>query len=267
MHGAGRGGRGAAFNGARDVLALSFSDDGDVSGEVVFAGYGIVVPESQTFGYDSYAGLDVKDKVVLVLRYFPEDADQATRAILARYSDLRYKALAARQRGARGHPGRHRTRVAQRRRHDSDDLRHGAGGIGHQRGQHQRARGAGDSRRPVARRSCRTRSTAATRTCAGVATGSSASAEDRRDPPEARRPQRRGLPAGDGAAWPASTGRGWRSAPTTIIWDAAPAATRWPDAIRRGQPHVGADDNASGTAAVLLAAEDAVEAGARRGTS
>jgi hypothetical protein len=90
------------FNGARDVVALSFSDDGDVSGDVIFAGYGIVVPESQTFGYDSYVGLDVKDKVVLVLRYFPEDADQATRAILARYSDLRYKALAARQRGARG---------------------------------------------------------------------------------------------------------------------------------------------------------------------
>ena len=98
-----------------DVVALSFSDDGDVSGDVVFAGYGIVVPESQTFGYDSYAGLDVKDKVVLVLRYFPEDADQATRAILARYSDLRYKALAARQRGARGHPGGHGTGLAQRR--------------------------------------------------------------------------------------------------------------------------------------------------------
>jgi hypothetical protein len=91
-----------AFEGAGDVLPLSFSDDGDISGEVVFAGYGIVVPESQSFGYDSYAGLDVKDKVALVLRYFPEDADQATRAILARYSDLRYKALAARQRGARG---------------------------------------------------------------------------------------------------------------------------------------------------------------------
>jgi Zn-dependent M28 family amino/carboxypeptidase len=68
---------------------------------VVFAGYGLVVPESQNFGYDSYVGLDVKDKVVLVLRYFPEDADLATRAILARYSDLRYKAMAARQRGAR----------------------------------------------------------------------------------------------------------------------------------------------------------------------
>ena len=83
------------------VRALSFSDDGNVEGEVVFAGYGIVVPESSSFGYDSYAGLDVKDKIVLVLRYFPEDADAATKAVLARYSDLRYKAMAARQRGAR----------------------------------------------------------------------------------------------------------------------------------------------------------------------
>ena len=33
--------------------ALSFSDDAEVSGEVVFAGYGIVVPEAQNFGYDS----------------------------------------------------------------------------------------------------------------------------------------------------------------------------------------------------------------------
>jgi len=83
------------------VRALSFSDDAEVTGQVVFAGYGIVVPESQNFGYDSYATLDVKDKIVVVLRYFPEDADQQTRAILARYSDLRYKAMAARQRGAR----------------------------------------------------------------------------------------------------------------------------------------------------------------------
>ena len=52
--------------------------------------------------YDSYQGLDVKDKIVVVLRYFPEDADQKTRAILARYADLRYKAQAARQRGAKG---------------------------------------------------------------------------------------------------------------------------------------------------------------------
>ena len=91
-----------AFTTASDVQALSFSDDAEISGPVVFAGYGIVVPESQGFGYDSYATLDVKDRVVVVLRYFPEDADQQTRAILARYSDLRYKAMAARQRGAKG---------------------------------------------------------------------------------------------------------------------------------------------------------------------
>ncbi|OFW38148.1 MAG: hypothetical protein A3F70_10470 [Acidobacteria bacterium RIFCSPLOWO2_12_FULL_67_14] len=83
------------------IRALPFSDDADVAGPVIFAGYGIVVPESQNFGYDSYATLDVKDKIVLVLRYFPEDADDKTRAILARYSDLRYKAMAARQRGAK----------------------------------------------------------------------------------------------------------------------------------------------------------------------
>ena len=89
------------FTGRDVVQALPFSDDASIAGPVVFAGYGIVVPEAQNVGYDSYAGLDVKDKVVVVLRYFPEDAEQKTRAILARYADLRYKAQAARQRGAR----------------------------------------------------------------------------------------------------------------------------------------------------------------------
>jgi hypothetical protein len=89
------------FSSRTEIQALSFSDNGEVSGAVVFAGYGLVVPEAQNFGYDSYQGLDVKDKVVVVFRYFPEDADQQTRATLARYSDLRYKAQAARQRGAR----------------------------------------------------------------------------------------------------------------------------------------------------------------------
>ena len=88
--------------GPAHILALSFSDTGEASGAVVFAGYGLVVPDTQNFGYDSYAGLDVKDKIVVVLRYFPEDADQKTRGILARYADLRYKAQAARQRGAKG---------------------------------------------------------------------------------------------------------------------------------------------------------------------
>jgi len=89
-----------SFANATDVRALSFSDDADIAGPVVFAGYGLVVPESQDVQYDSYAALDVEDKIVVVLRYFPENTDQKTRAVLARYSDLRYKAMAARQRGA-----------------------------------------------------------------------------------------------------------------------------------------------------------------------
>ncbi|MBS1819650.1 MAG: M28 family peptidase [Acidobacteria bacterium] len=90
------------FEQRADIQALSFSDNADVSdAPVVFAGYGIVVPDSQGFAYDSYATLDVKDKVVLVLRYFPEDAEAKTKGILSRYSDLRYKAMAARQHGAR----------------------------------------------------------------------------------------------------------------------------------------------------------------------
>ena len=95
-----RGSASEPFDARTDVQALSFSDDAEVSAPTVFAGYGITVPESQNFGYDSYAGLDVKGKIVVILRYFPEDADQQTRAILLRYADLRYKALAARQHGA-----------------------------------------------------------------------------------------------------------------------------------------------------------------------
>jgi hypothetical protein len=95
-------GQTARFDQRRDIQALSFSDNAEVlDAPVVFAGYGIVVPEAQNFGYDSYATLDVKDKVVLVLRYFPEDADTKTKGILSRYADLRYKAMAARQRGAK----------------------------------------------------------------------------------------------------------------------------------------------------------------------
>ena len=93
-------GQSHADNPGWQVQALSFSDNAEATGPVVFAGYGIVVPPSQNFGYDSYVGLDVEDKIVLVLRYFPEDADADTKSILARYSGLRYKAMAARQRGA-----------------------------------------------------------------------------------------------------------------------------------------------------------------------
>ena len=91
----------AEWKAGEDLQALSFSESDEVSGEVVFAGYGLVIPDKEDFAYDSYFGLDVEDKIVVVLRYFPEDAEQATRTILSRYAGLRYKALYARERGAR----------------------------------------------------------------------------------------------------------------------------------------------------------------------
>ena len=96
------GSTGSASYSGDTVQALSFSETGSVTGPLVFAGYGLSVPDTDGFSYDSYATLDVADKVVLVLRYFPEDAEGEIRATLSRYAGLRYKALAARERGAIG---------------------------------------------------------------------------------------------------------------------------------------------------------------------
>src|SRR5690606_32982184 len=80
---------------------LAFSDNGTISGPVVFAGYGLRVPEGGQAAYDSYAGLDVSNKVVLALRYVPEDVSPERRQELNRYAGLRYKAMIARDLGAR----------------------------------------------------------------------------------------------------------------------------------------------------------------------
>jgi hypothetical protein len=85
-----------------DWLPFGFSDDGVIEGELVFAGYGISAPE---LGYDDYAGLEVKGKIVVVAQDFPREADPASpfrdpRAY--RYGEWRYKALNAREHGAAG---------------------------------------------------------------------------------------------------------------------------------------------------------------------
>jgi len=85
----------------KDVRALSYSENGSVSGEVVFAGYGLSLPEGDELVYDSFATLDLTDKIVVVLRYFPEDTEGDARAALAQYAGLRYKAMKARDRGAK----------------------------------------------------------------------------------------------------------------------------------------------------------------------
>src|ERR1700733_4582278 len=56
----------------QDFLPMNLSSEGKVSGDVVFAGYGITAPE---YNYDDYAGIDVKGKIVLVLRHEPQEFD------------------------------------------------------------------------------------------------------------------------------------------------------------------------------------------------
>ncbi|MFA6563037.1 MAG: M28 family peptidase [Verrucomicrobiia bacterium] len=79
-----------------DFVPLALSTNGEVEGEVVFAGYGIV-----TQGYDSFAHLDVKDKIVLVLRFQPEAAPEKEQERLRHFAPLRMKAMTARERGAK----------------------------------------------------------------------------------------------------------------------------------------------------------------------
>jgi len=95
------GSRSLRFKLDQDFRPLPFSEGGEASGEVVFAGYGLVAPGDRGARYDSYAGLDVKDKIVLILRYVPENVEPARRAQLNRYAGLRYKAMLARERGAK----------------------------------------------------------------------------------------------------------------------------------------------------------------------
>ena len=87
-----------------DWRPLASSRSGVIqASEIVFAGYGIVAPAADGFtAYDSYRGLDIADKWVLVLRYMPEDISPEHRQHLANYFDLRYKAMLARDKGARG---------------------------------------------------------------------------------------------------------------------------------------------------------------------
>ena len=88
----------------KNFRPLTFSANTKVEeAEVVFAGYGIVAPETEKFDqYDSYVHLDVKDKWALVFRFVPEDVTPEQRQHLKFYSGLRKKLFHARQNGAIG---------------------------------------------------------------------------------------------------------------------------------------------------------------------
>ncbi len=77
---------------------LGFSAQGAAQGPVVLASYGIVEP---SLSVDDYAKLDVKGKIVVVRRFVPDAAAFSETEKQRRFGDLRYKAWTARERGAK----------------------------------------------------------------------------------------------------------------------------------------------------------------------
>ncbi|HWR50179.1 MAG TPA: M20/M25/M40 family metallo-hydrolase [Bryobacteraceae bacterium] len=85
-----------------DYRPFTFSDSAAVSGPLVFAGYGITSAEQK---YDDYANIDVKDKVVVVLRHEPQENDENSvfsGRLLTDHAQFWSKAANAKARGARG---------------------------------------------------------------------------------------------------------------------------------------------------------------------
>lgn len=85
-----------------DFQPLGFSTNGTVRAPVVFAGYGITAPG---YDYDDYVGLDVRDKLVLVMTNEPGEMDSTSRfdgSVNTPHAELRTKAINAREHGALG---------------------------------------------------------------------------------------------------------------------------------------------------------------------
>jgi len=88
---------------AEQWVALGLSTSNKVESELVFAGYGITATD---YGYDDYAGVDVKGKIAVVLRYEPPPKNSNSPfkkyPEYSAHSALRTKANNAREHGAVG---------------------------------------------------------------------------------------------------------------------------------------------------------------------
>ncbi len=79
----------------QDFTTLAFSGKGKAGGELVFAGYGI---SSEKLNYDDYTNIDVKGKIVVIMKSHPEH--DSTRSQFEMISTLRSKASSAKDKGA-----------------------------------------------------------------------------------------------------------------------------------------------------------------------
>jgi Zn-dependent M28 family amino/carboxypeptidase len=86
----------AYLRAGEDWMPLGLSSNGKVNAPAVFVGYGITVAE---LNYNDYAGIDTTNKIVVALSGTP-DGDNP-HGQFARYEDVRWKAIAARNAGAK----------------------------------------------------------------------------------------------------------------------------------------------------------------------
>lgn len=78
-----------------DYLPFSFSSNAEFDGELVFVGYGITATDKE---YDDYAGVDIKGKVVLMIRRAPDFLSPGRRP--SSHSSFETKINLARENGA-----------------------------------------------------------------------------------------------------------------------------------------------------------------------
>ncbi|MDX2151090.1 MAG: M28 family peptidase [Bryobacteraceae bacterium] len=88
------------FKFKEDFQPFNFSASKGASGQVVFVGYGITARE---YHYDDYAGVDVKDKIAVVLRHEPQEFDEKSvfsGKLYTQHAQLESKAANAKMHGA-----------------------------------------------------------------------------------------------------------------------------------------------------------------------
>ncbi|MEI6456398.1 MAG: M28 family peptidase [bacterium] len=86
-----------------DFVPYEITGDKSVEALVVFVGYGITAPE---YGYDDYQGMDVKGKIVLLMRQEPGQTDSTRKEFdgteSTKYANLKEKIRMAKEHGATG---------------------------------------------------------------------------------------------------------------------------------------------------------------------
>ncbi|MCF8368646.1 MAG: M28 family peptidase [Bacteroidales bacterium] len=85
----------------KDFNPLASTESGMAEGPIVFAGYGMKINDGKDYEYDSYASLDVKDKIVMVLDGIPYGLDEEKEKLFERNIASGYKQMIARQNGAK----------------------------------------------------------------------------------------------------------------------------------------------------------------------